>query len=1009
MDPLSSSLGNAPLPPEIVGAVARDVALSAHLPEAAASDLGAIIQAGGGSASAVLLAEQVAAAAAATPFPSMALGNFARWVTRLGSGGSVYRLMLEDPRLVRHFAVVLSSSQYLADILARDPDYYDVILEPTPRSAEDLRAALSDLTRAFATVDGGLNALRRARRREMLRIGWADLTGTGVPHAEPRGPCYNVPLFRAVVAGISGLADALIQTAYDLCAQANQLPFAIIAMGKLGGRELNYSSDVDLLFVYDAPSADDTASFKQANQLAERIVAALAKPTHEGYLFRADIRLRPGGRSGHLARSLASYLEHYERWPDVLERQALIKARPVAGDPELGTRFLAATRSCVYQPTIPASFFDEVRANKEALERRVEDQESLGVSVKEGQGGIRDVEFAVQFLQMLFGARMSELQTGNTMEAIGRLRAAGLLADDTARQLEEGYVFLRTVEHRLQLLHDLPVRTLPAAGGEAEALAARCGFPSAEAFANEYQRQTAMVREAFTAVFHATARDGEPSPDARLRGLILNIDTRSANNALTHHLQQRGFQDPPRVLQTLRRLALGSEAQPAGSAQRRALANLIAPLLDAAAETPSPDDAIAYVETVADLMGPLSFLKSLEGQLPAHPTPHAALYPLDVLCKLGGAAPVLGQLLARHPQLIDAALDPAFAAESTSKEDLARELSGRLLGARSSDGVAAVLRRFRARHYLRIGLADLLYDADVEDVCRALTDLADVIVAAALGDSKGFAVLGLGRLGGGEMQYGSDLDMLYLAAAPDRDYLRLASSLTETLTALTPDGPLYEVDLRLRPEGRHGLLSMSVEGALGYYRDRAMVWEKQSMVKARYVAGEAELVEEFLAGIRPMVYPSRLPQRYEAEMSAMKRRIERERLKQEERHRDLKLGPGGLTDIEFLVQLMQMRHGARHPQLRGGGVLKALRTLSGIGLLPESEAEELMSAYRFALRTRNALHLLGHASQNVMPLPGAELERLARRLGYENGGALVEEHQRLAAAARRIFEARFPQ
>lgn len=975
-------------PHDPTASVASEIARSAGLPTYSANSLAELIRAVGGLPFGAEVAERIAPAARSSADPPMALANLARWAQHLGSAATVFHLLLDDPRLLDDLVSLFAASQYLADILIRDPHYYDVLLDPRLRSADELYADLSRLTGAFSSSQARLDALRRVRRREILRIGWVDIT------ASRQSDTGAYRIFPAVVQAISDLADALIRTAFDICVAPESPPFAVIAVGKLGGRELNYSSDVDLLFVYDAPSPDDQTAFREANKLAERLVAALSKPTHEGYLFRCDVRLRPGGRSGHLARSLAGYLEHYDRWPEILDRQALIKARYVAGDADLGRRFIEATRPYVYQTVVPASFFSEVRANKEALERRTEGDGPI--SVKEGRGGIRDIEFTVQFLQMLFGGRMPHIRTGNTLEALFRLADADLLANSTAEELKRAYVFLRTVEHRLQLLHDLPIRHLPSEDHELDALAKRCGFPTADTLLQEYQRWARTVRNAFAEVFHAAEHGTEAQPGGRLRGLVLNLDAPSAADAVLSVLSDAGFDDPDRALQTLKRLT----AAEAGMGQRWAVADAVEQLVAEAAASPGPADALAFVEVLAERMGATAFLRALS-QAPAAS--------VRALCQIGGGAPLLAEMLTRRTELVDAALDPDFAVTPVTPQDLLAEVTARLSTARSKDDKAAALRRFRARHLLRIGIADLLYAAPVDEVCRWLTDLADVVIAAALGErSSGFAVLGLGRLGGREMQYGSDLDMVYIAQSPDARFVRLAASLTELLTTLTPEGRLYEVDLRLRPEGKSGRLSMSLEGAVRYYRERAQVWEKQAMVKARFVAGDSALAQAFLDVITPLVYPDPFPDCRAQDIRAMKLRIERERLKPEERGRDLKLGEGGLSDVEFLVQLLQMRYGARNPNLRTGSTLTALSRLAELGVLSQGEARQLEAAYRFCLSARNALYLLGFRNANVIPESERDQRRLAKRLGYASPDDLLAEHRRLTRAAREIYDQRFP-
>jgi glutamate-ammonia-ligase adenylyltransferase len=999
---------------------------------------------------------------ARTPDPEMALGNLLRWGGQLVNPASTFATLRDDPRLLQDLLCVFASSQYLADILVREPALYSLLLEPHESwRKENLHARIAAAVAPFSRLESRLQALRRARRRELLRIGWRDLTGWAS--------------FETVVAKISDLAEALIEQTLaavrvplaerqpELDAQVR---FAVIAMGKLGGRELNYSSDVDLLFLYDSPSPDDPAHIRCATRLGEALFTALSATTADGSMFRVDMRLRPEGRFGALVRSLASYREYYDRWMETWERQALIKARPVAGDTDLGRQFAALAQDRAYPTMHAASLFEDVRDMRAAIERRVGDRS--GTNVKEGRGTIREIEFTMQLLQLLFGARRPGLRTGSTLKALTALEQAKLLSPEEQTRFRNHYVFFRTVEHRLQLLHDLPVRLLPDDPAELRKLARRmpagggCGVAEGEAdqFMAVYRHRADEIQHLSRAILDRLTDDGVAASDP-LRLLILALaphsgvhglgpGTREAggypqsgwsaqdnlseapnaqtperlNVDLTVRLTAAGVRDPAAALERLRSLATGAPRFSLPLSTTRLLADLAEPLLAAMAAAPDPDGALS---AVAEIAGRLGTHRTLYQTLRAAPDM------LRVLCHVVGFSPAVRELVLRSPELLDVLYDEPFRSASRPAGVMRAEMEARRERAFSPADRLAALRRFQKRELLRIIARDLLSGSDAESTLRELSDLADTCVIGALESAAdptqepgevpgirspsvpGFAVFALGRLGGREMHYLSDLDLLYVyesqpgSGRSHRDYEALAGALTRALQDWLREGQLYPVDLRLRPEGKSGYMVVHLDAARRYYLGgRAQTWERQALTRARLIAGDPALAGQFMEISTGFVYGEPLSPEADDELRSMKRRIETERVAPEERARHLKLGPGGLSDIEFLVQRLQLRHGAAHLPLRTPGTLDALRAAADLELLPEDAVRDLHAGFTFLTRLRLHLRLRSSGTPtDLLPENPAEQQILARSLGLKTTAAMLDQYQTTTTRIRSLFDQYF--
>ncbi len=870
--------------------------------------------------------------------PDRAVANLGRWADAVGSRTAAYATLAAYPAAAEMLLTLLAASQFFAELLIANPEYLEVLTNPAIRDrGRDADALWTDLSRRVGiakTPNARRDALRRFKPPEILRIGARNLLGfAAVPET---------------VQAISDFADVCACMALQISAEERTLtdaPFAVFALGKLGGRELNYASDIDLIFVHgdDMPAAD-------AIKLGEAVREALAKPTDAGFVFRVDLRLRPEGRFGPISRSVSSCRAYYESWAEPWERQALLKARFVAGDAAVGAAFSEMAAAFVYRARTEEAFVGSIQANKRRLEQKVARAGDADINVKEGIGGIRDVEFTVQLMQLVAGGANPALRGGSTLDALGALTDAGLLTSSESAALRDSYLFLRNAEHRLQLRDELPVRTLPRDPAEINRFGRRLGYADGPAFLADYSRHTARTHALFTRLFYGSAPVLPSSPLADWT--LAPEDDGAASASLRHALVQHGFSEPDAALQTLRRSVSGTQYGDVSPEDRAAFAAFVPALLDAAGQMDSPDAALHGLDLLADAV-------------PSRATLYRTLSDsqtlLPRLAVLAAGSPYLWQILLGHIELLDLLAD-----------DEAMDAPPQFRAALTVSDIAVQTRRAR----LQTGARDLWNLADTAQTLAETTQAAEAALSSALllarselGYGGQFAVIGLGKLGGGEMGYGSDLDVIYVA---DKDYLRDAARLAERTQRLLKDdltrfGVRYEMDARLRPEGRKGQLVLDLDTYAAYYAQFAATWERQMLVKARFVAGDVDLGRAFAALAGTVVYGAPWTHEQQSEVQTMKRRIETERV---HAPHDLKLGSGGLSDIEWTTQLLQFRFGPKRPRLRTSSTLDALHRLRDDALLTQADWETLSETYLALARLRNRLFLRsGLASTASPPLP----------------------------------------
>jgi len=816
-------------------------------------------------------------------------------------------------------------------------------------------------------------ALRRGVAEQILAIAALDLTGR---LAMPE-----------VGTALTELADAAARAALKTATAGSSTRIAVIALGKWGGGELNYASDIDLLFVQDGDE-------DEAGGVASRFIDLLSRREGGGVAFRVDADLRPEGRSGPMSRSIESYRAYWERWAETWEFQAMLKARHAAGDAGLGGEFLEAVGRFVFPDTLGADAVRSIRAMK----ARAEQAAGAGDEVKRGVGGIRDVEFAVQLLQLVHGRADPGLRTANTLEALSRLGEGGYVRAEDAAGLADAYRWLRDVEHRLQLYDLRQTHTLPDDASGRERVAKSLGLrDDTDATALQRFEQTLVERRSLVRSIHerlfyrplleafaaASGTDERADRQASALGFTDSEATRVALHDLTTGLSRRS-----RLMQQLLPLMMGWLS-----------------------ESPDPDLGLAQLRLlVTTAAGHDTVIPVLRDN------PAAA----ERLCRLLGTSRLAGRLIDRLPATLARIGDDEALGSPTDGGALADEARRRITVRDDPAARAEALHRFEAERMLEISSADVIGFADTRAVGHRLTDTADAVVAAALdqavaeagnGEAPAIALIAMGKWGGRELNYASDLDALivYRSADDESDEraARIAEVLVSAMERSSLDLPSFEIDLDLRPEGRKGAIARSLDSYTAYWERWAETWEHQSLLRARPAAGDPELGEEFVARASEFAHPERFTDAQLRHIRALKARVESERIPLgEDPDFHMKLGRGGLSDVEWTVQLLQMQHGAEHPEIRTPSTLDGLTALRDAGFVDHDHADALDQAYRFCASVRNRLFLRAGRTRDSLPTDPDEAARLARSLGYDLDPrtALREEYRRVTRRARRVME-----
>lgn len=994
-----------------------------------------------------VLCEQFRAAAPQLADPDMAWNNLERFVGASRNPMATVALFERDPQALPNLLQILSTSQYLSDLLVRDNECYDLLrmTEGQPVARDLLVEEIVGEVRTMREAEDVMAALRRYKQRETMRIAYGDIVrGLNVSH---------------VARQISFLADAIVEAALKFARRdleekwgvpttpdGERAQFVVLALGKLGGIELNYSSDIDLILMYDQEGQTsgrrNVSNQEFFDRLTRDVLKLLAEPTDLGTAYRVDLRLRPEGSHGPICMGYDAMVTYYDVKGRTWERQSFVKARSIAGDIRLGDTLLERLEPWIYRRYLSRADITGIKSLKRRIENRASSEGGDLRNVKTGHGGIRDIEFVIQFLQLLNGGTLPEVRTGNTFEAIQKLEAAGCLTAQEGPILEDNYALLRKIEHRLQIMFDLQTHMLPDDKEELQRLAIRMGYGTAPnqsartAFESDFKHRTEINRRILDHLLHeAFGSDETEEPEVDLVN-----DPDPSPERIEQVLGRYPFEDVPAAYEHLMSLATEPIRFLSTRRCRHFLASIAPRLLAAIAKTPEPDTTLVNLARVSDSLGGKGPLWELFSANPAT---------LHLYVKLCAACPYLAGILTSYPGMIDELMDSLLVEKMTTLEVRERLLGDLLRGAEDID---PILHSFKNAQHLRVGVRDIMGKDDVRDTHAALSDIAEACVthitrieyaklvekygeptigeiseedsvdlacykrfAGKAGERCEMIVLAMGKLGGREPNYHSDLDLVFLYEAEGQTVHRKRSSnagtsnghffselgqrIIKTIGHLGPFGRLYEVDVRLRPTGRSGLLALPVDMFRRYFAEgQGQLWERQALCKARVIFGGPTAKEYAMEAVAEAAFGPPWRAEQEQEIHAMRLRLE-----ETASPRNLKRGRGGTVDIEFLVQMLQLKHGGKDPSIRVTGTLDALTALEKGGYLSADDAEYFRQSYRFQRSVEARIRLMNAAGRHEFPDDEKELAKLAYLLGVEPA-ALEEKAMRTFAENRERFE-----
>lgn len=970
--------------------------------------------------------------------PDRALNNLDRFVSAVRNPLSLGSLFERDREALPVLLQIFSTSQHLSELLILDTGGYD-LLRMTDGQPVERQTLVDEITSEVAALSddhAAMAALRRFKRRETLRICYGDI--------------IRSQRLQIVTQQISFLADAIVEAAIRYARKrleekrgqpmrpdGKPARFVAIGMGKLGGVELNYSSDIDLVFLYDVDGktngAHPTTNREFFDRLAREVVKLLTEPTTLGYAYRVDLRLRPEGEQGPVIHNLEAAMRYYDVQGRTWERQAYVKARAVGGDLDLGREFLEYLEPWIYRRYLGLADITGIKALKRRIEKRTTREGDEARNVKTGHGGIRDIEFVIQFLQLLNGGDLPDLRCGNTLEAIAELENCGCLTHQERSILEENYDFLRKIEHRLQIMFDLQTHRLPEQPNELRKLAIRLGYTNTPqksalaAFEHDYQMKTALNRKILDHLLHdAFGDDAQTEPE-----VDLVLDPAPPPERIAEILGRYGFRDVQLAYQNL--LALSTEKIRFLSTRRcrHFLASIAPRLMKAIAAMPDPDSTLVNLEKVSDSLGGKGVLWELFSFNP----PSMNLY-----VELCASSPYLSGILTSNPGMIDELMDSLVVNKLPNRPLLGQTLTDVARGAEDLD---PILHSFKNTQQLRVGVRDILGKDDIQATMGALSDIADTCLeritlaeyeklAAKLGEPtigdgprmgerSELVILVLGKLGGRELNYHSDLDVVFLYEAdgptwhPKRSrrsgetttnqhfFSELGQHVIKIASRLGPYGRLYLIDPRLRPTGKSGALATTLEEFARYFAEGGgQLWERQALCKARVAFGVPEIAQKAMEAVHTAAFQHPFTGADAEAIREMRCRLEASALP-----RNLKRGAGGICDIDFLVQMLQLKHGGKNPALRVPSTLAALGALFKAGHLSTGDFQFFSASYRFLRTIEARWRLMNTTARDDLPENPVELAKLARGLGHADAQSLLNEYQSYTRRNRARFDQLF--
>lgn len=970
--------------------------------------------------------------------PDAALVQLGRLVE---SGGSAPLASLA-PADLRLLLQLLGGSAYLGDILIGEGDSWgDTFVRSIrtgPRTARQHAAEFGAVAGEEAPAQFN-RRLRRHKRREFLRIGARDL-----------GALASV---EETMGELTTLADFALDAAYRFCradlerrhgrvrvpGTSRDNRFVVLGMGKLGGRELNFSSDIDLIYLYETDEPGSRRALPPLeffSRLAERLTHAMGEITEDGLVFRTDLRLRPMGTQGPIAQPLAAALFYYESWGLAWERSALIKARPVAGDRKLGEEFLEGVKPFVYRRYLDFSTVEELRDMKVRIERQhLAGEDGRARNLKLGHGGIREVEFFTQALQLVNGGYDPRIRNENTIEALAALARCGYIPAAESEALSAAYRFLRNVEHKIQVFAHAQSHEIPPTTDRQRALARRLGYVGepggeAEAFWTDYREQTDVVHASFDRLFYSARKE----ISARGAGPEAEVwQDLEREEWVVGALRKHGFPDPQKAYRDLLAVRDGSRTTPPSPKRVKVMRDLMPALIKTILESAEPQQALHHMAEFGRRIGARVGFLSLLAENPRT---------TRLLIDLFANSRFLSVLFVNRPELLDTLIRTDLTRVSKTRAAMLTEITASIEETDNLEDGLDRLRRHRVDEFIRLGLHDLGGELDFDGAVRQLSDLAEACLEAALklarieldrrhGAPEGgrFAVLAMGKLGERQLDYNSDLDLIFLYDSADGSetgggpagrmsahdyYVQLGQRLIAYLSAPTVEGIAYQLDMRLRPSGRSGPLVSSLEAFRRYHETSSQLWERQALIRARFVAGDPALGTEAEAIAERFAYQGDFSDEDLREIDRLRMRMERELAREDGSRFDVKTGRGGLIDVEFLVQMLQLRFGHQQAALRQRDTVGAAAALRELRLLGARDYRILVEGYTFLRRLGHRLRLERDQDTHVLEREPDKLRAVALALGYEErgrkspGAALLRDYEKRRERIRACYDRFFP-
>ena len=950
---------------------------------------------------------------------------------------------------------LFSASQFLSDLLIRNAENYRDMwnAKGSLLPHEKIVGSLVREIRKAKNVDAAMKILRQFKHRETLRIAIGDLIAGW--RLEP------------ITEQISHVATAVVESAFQwarsdlvkklgqpLAASGTPSQFVVLAMGKLGGRELNYSSDIDLVMLYDeqgTTAGDETGAAKVSNQefyqrLCRLMVKLIGESTELGAAYRVDLRLRPNGASGKICSTYQSVMQYYDLQGRTWERQALIKASPIAGDVELGTRLLEQLTPWIYRRNVSRADISGIKALKRKIERRALVAGEDRTNVKTGHGGIRDVEFTIQFLQLLNGGELPDVRTTNTLDAIRRLGRTQCLSPAESTVLSQNYQWLRKLEHRLQMMFDLQTHTIPVDENELKKIAPRMGFADTEkSTALQQFRQTLgettesnrkvlnhLLHGAFGMAFGSMRNAGGVPHRFDEQEVPLEVDLildGDPDEAIIQSVLLRyGFQNIKAAFSNLMDLAKEPTQFLSSRRCKHFLASVAPALLLELSQTPDPDQSLATLATVSDCLGAKGILWELFSFNP--PT-------LSLYVRLCASSDYLVGILKSNPGMIDELVDALQLDRLPSREWLAANMDELSRGA---EDLAPIIHSFKNTQHMRVGIRDILGRDKVRETHQSLSDIAEIclqtvaqrmyqqlhakhaksIRSATEMDDCPLAILGLGKLGGREPNYHSDLDVIFLYDSDEKRthafreslkdeislqffFSELSAQITRFVGHHQELGRLYEIDSRLRPTGKSGALAVSLAEFNRYFESgKGQLWERQALCKARPVFGTKPNRVRAMAFVHNAIKQNEWQPEMVTEIRAM-----RQAMQKDASDHNLKRGAGGTVDVEFAIQMLQLKHAREDDSVLVPGTLEAIERLVSLGYLASETGSRLSEGYQLLRSVEARLRLMNTTARHDLPEKEKRLEKLAYLLNYPNAAELKNKVGTTRIGIREIFDALF--